>query len=262
MQKTDIDKELESPEYKAEFNRTVIMRESMIMCLVFCFMNANRDLESAKRNFTLRLLDDLIQCVTAMEHLAREGFMNSCKRELRYLLELSLKSCFIVNEARGILPFEDQIKKFEKMLNSPNINPVNQLNFALLTPPQSADFKADVKRLYGVLCHYVHASTHQIQERIAQIDNGRSIGYEGTATLNELNALIERTYAAAIVFLFNAVPPFVVGDFLVESDGSINNWYFKQSKYVATIDAYFDYKHERQHKLQQLAKERLNSVRF
>jgi hypothetical protein len=79
MQKTDIDKELESPEYKAEFNRTVTMRESMIMCLLSCFMNANRDTESAKRNFTLRLLDDLIQCVTAMEYLAREGFTNTVK---------------------------------------------------------------------------------------------------------------------------------------------------------------------------------------
>lgn len=261
MPHIDIQKELESKEYKYEFNRIVSMRQSMTNCLLFCFMNANRDQESAKRNFTLRLIDDLIQSVTSMEYLAKEGFMNVCKRELRYLLELSLKSCCIVNAAETSA-FEDQIKKFEKMLNSSNINPITQLDIDYLTATQSAEFKTDVKRLYGQLCNYVHASTHQIQERNEQAEAGRSIGYEGTTALNELNSLIERTYAAVIVFLFNSIPQFVVGDFMVEDDGSINKWYFNQSKYVTIIDAHFDYKFERQNKLKKLADERTKSLRF
>ncbi|MDB5141166.1 MAG: hypothetical protein JWR12_3082 [Mucilaginibacter sp.] len=261
MQKEEIFKELDSLEYRSEFNRIVSMRESMIDCFLFCFMNANRDQESAKKNFTLRLLEDLIQSVTSMEYLAKEGFMNACKRELRYLLELSLKACYIVNIADGG-NFEHQIKNFEKILNSSNINPINTLSITYLSTHQASEFKADVKRLYGLLCKYVHASTHQIQEKVLQIENGRSLGHEGTAALQELNSLVERTYSTVIIFLFNSVPPFVVGDFLVEDDGSINKWYFNQSRYVTIIDAYFDYKFERQNKLQKLADERVTSIRF
>lgn len=261
MDKIDIKAELDSPDYKVEFNRTLAMRTSMSQCLLFCYMNTSRHPESAEKNFMLRLIDDIIQSVISMEYLGQEGFMNICKRELRYLIELALKANFIVNSSDDG-DFDSQVKKFEKLLNSSNINPVNDLQINYLDTDVTAEFKTDVKRLYGFLCKYVHASTHQIQERIAQVMMGRSIGFEGTAALAELNGLLERSYVIVLVFLFNSIPQYVVGDFLVGPDGGINAWYFSQSKYISLIDAKFDYKHERQHILEDLAEIRAQQIRF
>jgi len=261
MNKTDIYAELDSPEYKDEMQKTISMRISMIECLLFCYMDTARDSESAQNNFMLRLFDDLIQSVTSVEHLARQGFMNNCKRELRYLLELALKANFIVRSAFSD-DFESQVKKFEKMLNSSNINPINKLPISYLDQVQETEFKTSVKELYGFLCKYVHASTHQIQERVSLAAKGRTIGYEGTDALKELNGLLESVYSSVIVLLFNSLPQHVAGDFLVHEDGGIVNWYFNQSRFVAMIDTKFDYKYERQNKLKELTETRLSMVRF
>lgn len=261
MNKEDIYAELNSPEYKAELEKMVSMRVSMIECLLYCYMDTARDSESARKNFILRVFDDLIQSITSVEHLARQGFMNNCKRELRYLLELALMANFIVISAPSE-EFECQIKKYDKTLNSPNINLIAAMPISYLDEAQQAEFKDSVRRLYGFLCKYVHASTHQIEERLMQAVAGRTMGYVGTDAFRELNALLEKVYSSVIVFLFNSVPQHVVGDYLVLEDGGIHNWYFNQSRFVGMIDAWFDYKHERQRKLKELSEKRTLMVRF
>src|SRR5690606_27629443 len=134
--------------------------------------------------------------------------------ELRYLIELSIKSCFIVN-AVGSQTFEEQITNYEKMLNSSNINPINSLSFGYLQPAYEDEFKAEAKRLYGYLCKYSHSSSHQIRERLERAELGRTIGFEGVRELRELNNDIERVYAVVLVMIFHSVAPYVAGDFMV-----------------------------------------------
>lgn len=261
MKKEEIKAELASQEYKEELNRTWIMQQDMLNCLMFCFFNAGRDRENAPRNFTLRMIEGMIQSVTSMRLLAKDGFMNICKRELRYLLELSIKSCFIVR-SRANVDFESQIKAFEKLLNSSNINPINRIRFDYFSEKVDAEFKDDVKRNYGLLCKYVHSSAHQIEEYVSLLNQGRGIGYEGTDMLKELNGLIEVTFSYVIVHLLHSVPQWVGGDFMVEDNGDSINWYFNQSRYISLIDSTYDYKHERQRKLAELASLRKEREKF
>src|SRR4051812_15723919 len=128
MEKSQIDEELNSDSFKGEWRRLVDMRESITFCLTFCYMNSSRDGVSGERNFFLRMIDDIIQSVISIEIVAKEGVTNTCRRELRYLIELSLKSCLIVNSSIG-QSFEEQIDDYENLLNSPNINPINSILF-------------------------------------------------------------------------------------------------------------------------------------
>lgn len=261
MDKVKIDEELSSDEYKNEWNRLVEMRKSITYCLAFCYMNSVRDGVSGDRNFFLRMIDDITQSVISIEIIAKEGVLNTCRRELRYLIELSIKSCLIVNNTTK-QTFEEQIDEYEKLLNSSNINPINSLSFAYLKPDNEEQFKTEVKRLYGYLCKYSHSSSHQIRERLARAQMGRTIGFEGVQELKELNNDIEKVFAVVLVMIFHSVAQYVVGDFMVEPSGETVNWYFNKSKYISIIDQQFDYKHERQSILSKLKAQRLERVTF
>lgn len=260
MTKEELNKELESKEYEEELNRLFIQRNSLIQCLLFCYMNSIRDGISQERNFFLRMIDDIFQSASSITLLAKEGISNTCLRELRYLIEVATKSCFIVKNSQK-LTFKEQIDEYEKLLNSSNINPINTLHFHYLDD-KSEEFKTETKKLYGFLSKYTHASSHQLLERLSRSDLGRTIGFEGIKELKELNDNIEKVYSAVIVFIFHSVAQYVPGDFLVESDGRTINWYFTKSKYISLIDEKFDYKHERQRILCELKEERKNRIKF
>lgn len=80
--------------------------------------------------------------------------------------------------------------------------------------------------------------------------------------MTALNSLIERTFSCVLVYLFHAVPNYVVGDLLFNRDGSSFAWHFDQSGYIALVDATFDYKHERQANLDEVRARRQRTVRF
>ncbi|HEY1055796.1 MAG TPA: hypothetical protein VGE24_11690 [Emticicia sp.] len=261
MDKTKIDEELNSDAYKDEWRRLIEMRKSIIYCLSFCYTNSVRDGVSGERNFFLRMLDDITQSVISIEIISKEGIMNTCRRELRYLIELSIKSCLIVNNTSKHV-FEEQIKEYEKLLSSSNINPINSLSFSYFQPDYEDEFKTEVKRIYGYLCKYSHSSSHQILERLRRAKIGRTMGFEGVQELKELNKDVERVYAVVLVMIFHSIAQYVVGDFMVEPNGQTVSWYFNRSKYINIIDQQFDYKHERQSILPKLKIERLERVSF
>lgn len=261
MNKIKIYEELNSDDYKYEWRRFIEMRKSITYCLSFCYMNSVRDGVSGERNFFLRMIDDITQSIISIEIIAKEGIVNTCRRELRYLIELSIKSCLTVNNTTK-LTFEEQIDEYEKLLNSSNINPINRLIFGYLQPDHEDEFKTDVKRLYGYLCKYSHSSSHQILERLGKAEMGRTIGFEGVQELKELNNDIEKVFAVVLVMIFHSVAQYVVGDFIVKPNGETVSWYFNRSKYINVIDQQFDYKHERQSILPKLKAERLERVSF
>jgi hypothetical protein len=261
MDKIEFDEELNSGDYKEEWRRLIEMRNSIIHCLSFCYMDSLRDGVSGEQNFFLRMIDDITQSVVSIEILAKEGILNTNKRELRYLIELSIKSCLIVNNTTKH-SFKEQVDEYEKLLNSSNINQINILNFAYLQPDYEDEFKMEVKRLYGYLCKYSHSSSHQILERLARAEVGRTIGFEGVNELKTLNNDIEKVYVVVLVMVFHSIAQYVVGDFMVEPNGETVSWYFNRSKYINLIDQQFDYKQERQSILSQLKAKRIERISF
>jgi hypothetical protein len=260
MDKINIEDEINSEEYKIEWERLVEMRNSIVYCLKFCYLDSVRDGISEERNFFLRMTDDILQSIVSLETLAKEGFVNTCRRELRYLIELSIKSCVIVNNSKSP-KFVDQIKEYEKLLNSSNINPINILSFWYLKTEQEK-FKTEVKMLYGYLSRYSHSSSFQILEKLNRVETGRPMGYEGINELKDLNDDIEKVFLTVIILIFHSVAQYVVGDFMVEENGETIKWYFNKSKFINIVDENFDYKCERQNILEQLKQDRLERITF
>ena len=257
----DINQELNSEEYKKELKRLQTMKLCVLHATLFCYYDSARDGVSDKENFFLRIIDDINQSVVSIEVLAKEGMINTCLRELRYLLELSIKSYFIVAN-NNENSFEEQVDKYEKILDDSKINPINTLNFRFFDDKNNEEFKSFAKRSYGYLCKYVHSSSHQILERLDRYKRGTTIGFEGIEELKKLNETVEKIYSIVLVFMFHSTADYVTEDYLVEKYGLSNKWYFSSSKYISLIDENFDYKFERQNKIAEIKKERIRRVRF
>ena len=234
---------------------------SYLAGLGFIVRDTARDDSYWNNHLLSYLAQDLLESAISIISLGMEGLTRTAKRELRFIIETSIKLCF-VQEKDYDSPVSGKLRKFDKELSSQRISINRNLGLGLLPEDLRQTFIDEAGRIYGVLCDYVHLTPRQIQERIAAVDAGRTAGKESAGEIEDLNILIARALAVSLTLLFHSVPSYVAGDWLVESDGSSMQWYFSASRFLAAIDAHFDYKHERQSRLTEIQSARETAIRF
>ena len=62
--------------------------------------------------------------------------------------------------------------------------------------------------------------------------------------------------------MMHSIPEYISGDWLVESNGKTIDWIFTKSKYIADIDSFFDYKHERKNQLKEITEKRAERIKY
>lgn len=259
MKRTDFD-EL-APELVAPLRDTQRIVASYLDAMSFIIGDTRRDPKYAETHLLFFLAQDFLQSAVSLVSLSMEGLITVAKRELRFLIESSIKLCFVQQKNYGSTVAEKLIE-FEKELSSQRISIKDNLDLGMLPEPLRAAFTEEAGRLYGLTSSYVHLTPGQIQERIASMEAGRTAGLESAQDVEELNALIARCLGASLTLVLHSVPQYVAGDWLVNHDGSSASTYFLGSRFIAGIDAHFDYKHERQKDLARIAAERASRVRF
>ncbi|HEX5425223.1 MAG TPA: hypothetical protein VFW94_16870 [Candidatus Acidoferrales bacterium] len=237
-----------------------VLREYLLV-LRFIVLDTGRDPSFNANHLLSYLADDFIQSAAAITFLAREGGLSVAKRELRFLIESSIKLCF-VHQQKYNSTVQEKLAEFDEELSSPSISIKRDLNLNMLPSDLRTVFSEEIGRLYGKMSGYVHLTPNQILERIAAIDAGMSLGREGSPQVQELTNLISKGFAASLVLLLHSVPEYVAGDLLVAQDGSTIDSYFVGSRFVAAIDSYFDYKHERKASLTAIQAARASKIAF
>jgi hypothetical protein len=76
-------------------------------------------------------------------------------------------------------------------------------------------------------------------------DAGRSVGFENAADLRKIGRLMFRVYDIALTLVFHSYHLSMTGDVFINLLDDLPDWKFHKGKYVASVSAYFDYKHER-----------------
>jgi hypothetical protein len=204
---------------------------------------------------------DLIESAISIAFLAQSGSLSVPKRELRFIVESSIKLCY-VQQKNSRSRIDEKLSQFEKQLSSPKISMKRDLNLWMLPGAIQEQFDEELGRLYGETSTFVHLTPAQIFARIAAVDAGRTLGFESAGEIETLNNLISRGFAASLVLLLHSIGEYVAGDFLVDSDGETINNYFLGSRFMAAIDEWFDYKAERQAKLATVQMARAAGIRF
>ena len=240
---------------------TEFITRSYLGGLSFIVSDTGRDPQYASNHLLSRLAQDLLQSSVSIASLAREGLLNVARRELRFLIEASIKICG-VQQGSYHSAIDEKLEIFDKELKSSSISFKKQIKLELLSEPQQLAFDEEVGRLYGLTSNYVHLSPTQIRQSIEAAKAGVTAGKERPSDIDELNRLAERAMAASLVFLFHSVPSWVSGDWLVEHNGSSIEWHFMKSRFIASMDESFDYKHERQENLREIQKLRTDRVCF
>ena len=249
------------PELAKELLRTDSIVRSYLAGLSFIVQDTGRDPDYVSNHLLSYLAQDILQSAISVLSLATEGLLNVAKRELRFLLEASIKVCFVQRESYTST-VEQKLAEFEKILSSQRISVKNNLVLSLMTDTLNSEFAEEVGRLYGVTSSYVHLTPSQILASIDAAEAGVTAGKERPEDIENLNSIAERVMAASLVLLLHSVPDWVAGDWLVESNGQSIGWHFAGSRFIAGIDAHFDYKHERQATLPDIQQVRESRVRF
>jgi hypothetical protein len=187
--------------------------------LAFIVQDAGRDSNYIANHLLSYLAQDFIQSAVSIQSLTMEGMHSVAKRELRFIVESSIKICFVQQKAAHGSTVADKLGQFDSELSSQRISIKNNLDLSLLPAPLQAEFNEEVGRLYGLTSGYVHLSPAQIRERIDAVDAGRAIGREIVADVVKLNEMASRCLAVSLALIFHSVPDWVAGDWLVDSDG-------------------------------------------
>lgn len=241
--------------------RTKQAASAYVRALSFVLHDTARDPQFSRTHLFAYLAEDLLQSAISIPVLAADGLWSVARRELRFLLEASTKQAVIQHQAYGTT-IQEKVIQFDQLLASPSISCKNRLSLNLLEENMKSQFLEEVGRLYGEGSNYVHLSPRQVRARMLAVEAGHSMGFEGVDEAKAAADLAVQTLAASIVLLLHGVPSYVAGNLLVESDGASRDWFFAQSRFIASVDAMFDYKHERKCVINNVVRQRQSLIRF
>lgn len=237
-----------SKDYSEQITKLDLITQDFILALKFSSFFLERCPDFRENSISVLAITDLLETSLMIRMIVKEGFLNPAKRELRYIIELAIKAVYVdQNMWRDPLP--EKLKFWKKSVNQASITPeIYKIDFIFFE--ENNDLVEDVKRCYGRACKYVHPSVHQIKERIDLALQGVTIGLETAKELKEIVDEIFLVYSFVLVFIFHGIGHSTVGELFEGVWNTMPKWSFHWNKYILEIDKYFDYKHERQEKLE------------
>lgn len=190
-----------------------------------------------------RFAPHMVESTLAITMNAKEGLQNAARRELRFLLEASVKL--------SSRDFHPEAMSFEDRLTG-LIDPERRFKNYVASLVYFDEFERPgeandaILSLYSELSRYVHATALQFEHALARARRGEDAGMESVATLNQFNNLAFQVYDLVLVRLFHGLGLSMAGDIFTGILDDEPKWRFHKGKFVARLSRCFDYKAERQ----------------
>jgi len=93
-------------------------------------------------------------------------------------------------------------------------------------------------------------------------EQGLSLGMETIDMLEDIVSEVNEVCSIVVALTFETIGPSFTGDLLVNSLDEQDEWAFHANGYIALIDTHFDYKHERQGRLEEIHQRRENRIKY
>jgi hypothetical protein len=249
---------LASEEYQSALRLLNAVSMDFINGMKSCSMYCNRGAEFRDNSLSLSHIDDYFMSAIMIMTMLNEGGINPAKREIRYLIDSSMRYLYVDQQLwRGTI--KEKLVYFDKKVDKSNIKYINDIDFHMIKAPElKSAFCSEYKTVYYKACEYVHASTKQIEERFSLYEQGITIGLDRAEQLKEVTELLREVYSSLLVFTFHAAGVSTTGDLMVDTLSPQESWVYNGNRYITEIDRHFDYKYERKEFLATLEKTRLN----
>ena len=192
----------------------------------------------------IRASDDLIQSAIGIQVLVLEGVHNMAKRELRYLIEMSVKYLVVDQELMGKTITEKTSYLSSNIPNS-SIEVIERAK-TYFEPATELSLKNEITDFFYKSCAYVHPSQRQIGEQLDKYKKGLHIGFESAKELADITKLAFRAYDMILVLILTGFGQSMSGDLFIDNFDHNQKWKFHKGKYVAQFSKLYDYKQERQ----------------
>ncbi|MCA8088889.1 hypothetical protein [Burkholderia cenocepacia] len=208
-----------------------------------------------------RHVDDILEAANMVQLAVELGALNSARRELRFILEVAVNTAY-VDEERSTDSFEERVRFYRgKSVSKQNVDQVKKISLDFLGNGRQK-FAEHVVEAWVQASNYVHLTKRQVDEKLALREQGVEKGFETLDMLKNVVDEVHEVCSIVIVLAFNSIGQRATGSLLVDHLDDIDDWAFHASGYVALVDAYYDQKNERQHKLLQHQERRKLRVRY
>jgi hypothetical protein len=220
---------------------------------------ATRDAQLHENSFFLSSLDDFGESAMAAVLAIREGGLNSARRELRFTLELATQASF-VDQRMQDASFDKRVAFFDRGVKHNSVDHIHDLNLEMLGPNRE-EFVSETVKAWVDATHYAHPTHRRLEEKLALRAAGITVGFETAEQLRSAVDNLFRAFTIVVVLAFHVLGAALTGDILVDGLDRDDEWPFHASKFVAAVDAAFDYKAERQVSLVAIRERRARRIR-
>jgi hypothetical protein len=251
----------ESDEYQSELiflGRTI---RDLIHSLRLCEIVASRWPEFGHNYLLPRHFDDIVEAALTAQLAIENGALNPARRELRYMLEVAVNIAY-VDEVRARDSFHERIAYYRgNKVKKSNVDHVFQLPFRLLGENKES-FANCVRNAWVRASNYVHLTKRRIDEKLRLREEGVTLGMETVEMLRSIVSEAHEVCSIVMILTFETIGPSFTGDLLVDSLDERDEWTFHANEYIAIVDSYFDYKHERKDSLEQIAQRKESKIKY
>jgi hypothetical protein len=200
-------------------------------------LNSSRANHIYDKQLTNRHFDDLIQSAACIKVLSEAGVQNFIKRELRYLLESTVKNLYVDQKKAGV-SFEEKITYLDEEVPNSSISVAAELSLPF-DEDTNQELISEIKSTYYELCAFVHPSSKQIELLMKDVGNGNYIGMESVKNHTDRNKLILRTYDILLTLHFVGHGKTMSGDLFGDIFLPNPDWKFHKGKYVSRYSSFF-----------------------
>lgn len=113
--------------------------------------------------------DDVCKSMNAIPLLFENEYLNTAKREMRYLIETFSKYLFL-DQKLSLVPVEEKTPLLDTELKLRNVDVINEIDFFFFDSRTKTNFLSSVRWFYSYTCSYVHPSHLSILENKAIIN--------------------------------------------------------------------------------------------
>lgn len=251
----------ESDDYKEElqFLRKTILDFNNALRL--CQITASRCADFHEKYLFPQHFDDLAEAALTAQLAIENGALNPARRELRYMLEVAVNIAYVDEEMRGSSLSDRRDFYKSKQVKKINVDQVSKLPFRLLGENKES-FSKHIKNAWVRSSNYVHLTKRQMDQKLELRERGITLGMETVAMLQEVVSEVHEVCSIVSILAFETIGTSFTGDMFVDNLDSLEHWTLHASGYIALVDSYFDYKHERKDRLDAIHKTRNSRIKY
>jgi hypothetical protein len=219
---------------------------------------ATRSRDFHAQMLTLRVKPQLVESAVAVWTSVRQGLHHPAKREMRFLVEASIKALWFDRrkpddkDGNGNAPrvsWDSEVGAKVAALDDVGKQRfseiVAELNLSLLHGKDAKTFRETATDLYAQLSTHVHLSGVAVAKQLRDLDRDKRTGFETVGEVNAIADLFRKVLDVSLTCHLEAFDVSLVGDLFANLFDDYRRWSFHKSPLVASISRYFDYKAER-----------------